>query len=135
MAKLPESWGLKTKRRNDGRLDIVGKDDSGRDYVARTTAHSDVTQRDVAELAAVDRERYANREAGAKSIVSGIIDRQEKRNATRERAFEEDCYEGAQELLAQPGVLEGRAVSFGYSRSYSRNYERVFAVTDRRRTL
>lgn len=133
MAKLPENWGLKTSRRNDGRLDIKGRDDSGSEYVARTTSGSEVTERDVAELAAADRERYPNRDAGAKEIVNGMMARQESRNADRERAFEEDCYEGAQELLAQPGVLEGRAVSFGYSRSYSRNYERVFAVTDRRR--
>lgn len=133
MAKLPEGFGLKEKRRNDGRIDIVGADDTGREYVARTTNGSAVTDRDVAELAAADRERYPNRNAGAKEIVNGMMARQEKRNADRERAFEEDCYEGAQELLAQPGVLEGRAVSFGYSRSYSRNYERVFAVTDRRR--
>lgn|SRR5579872_3524840 len=135
MAKLPESWGLKTKRRNDGRLDIVGKDDAGREYVARHTQGSDVTDCDVAELAAVDRDQYPDRERGAKQVVDRITAQQEKRNAERDDKFGDECYEGAQELLAQPGVLEGRAVSFGYSRSYSRNYERVFAVTDRRRTL
>ncbi len=133
MAKLPENWGLNAKRRNDGRLDIVGKDDAGRDYVARTTNGPDVSDKDVSELAIADRERYPDRERGAKSVVSGIVARQEARNAVRDKAFEEDCLEGANELLAHPGVLEGRAATFGYSRSYSRNFDKVFAVTDRRR--
>ena len=133
MAKLPESWGLKTKRRNDGRVDIVGKDDAGRDYVARTTNGSTVTDRDVSELAAADREQYPNREAGAKKIVSGLMERQEARKAAREQAFEDECYEGAQELLAVPGVLDGRAVTFGYSRKYAYQYDKVFGVADKRR--
>ena len=133
MAKLPESWGLKTSRRTDGRLDIVGKDDSGKEYVARRTNGSTVTDHDIHELAVADREQYANREAGAKQIVSGIVARQEKRNAARDAAFEGECFEAANELLAQPGVLDGRHSTFGYSQRYAANFDKVFRVTDHRR--
>jgi len=47
MPSLPESWGLKEKRAADGKLQIVGKNALGEEYVARTCEDSGVTERDL----------------------------------------------------------------------------------------
>lgn len=56
MAELPASWKLKPVKRHDGRTDIVGTDDTGAPYVARTTEQDGVTESDVQFLAENNRE-------------------------------------------------------------------------------
>lgn len=63
MAALPDGWKLKTRRRpKDGRCEVVGKDDTGKEYVARTCEGSHVTDRDLQILAVGNRENSTARE-------------------------------------------------------------------------
>lgn len=54
--EVPKSWGLKKKPRKDGKVDLVGKDATGREYVARTTEQNGVTERDLQILSVGNRE-------------------------------------------------------------------------------
>ncbi len=62
MAEIPAGFGLETRKRDDGRLDLIGRDDSGHEYVARTTDGPGITEKDLQALAAIDRERTNARE-------------------------------------------------------------------------
>ncbi len=87
--KLPPSWGLKTRQRTDGKLDIVGKDDAGAEYRVRTTDGPEVTDTDIAELHDADRETYngMGREQAVKSYVDKIVDWGNTRKKERDDAF------------------------------------------------
>jgi hypothetical protein len=62
MPALPESWKLSEKPRPDGRVDLIGKDDTGAEYVARTTEESGVTDRDLQILSLGNREQSTARD-------------------------------------------------------------------------
>lgn len=93
--KLPSNWGLKTKKRADGKLDIVGKTDAGEKYVVRTTDGPEVTDRDLAELKAADRESYSSRSDGARSFVSSLLDDGQQRQRARDEAFGDEMVEAS----------------------------------------
>lgn len=95
MAELPASWGLKPRKRKDGKLDIVGKDDTGSEYVARTTDASEITERDIQELKEVDRET-----ATARGFVEGLVSHQQKLDAEREQKLHDDFTETTEEIIA-----------------------------------
>ena len=119
MAELPSSWGLSTKKRGDGKLDIIGRDDLGSEYRVRTTDQLGVTDKDVAEIAAVDRER-----ATARGFVADVIEDSRRRNASRESAFEDELVEAAGPI-AHAG-FDRRGSTVGYSRRYAMSYDRAF---------
>lgn len=100
MPELPASWGLKTKRRNDGKLDIMGKDDSGNEYRVRTTDTPGITEKDVLELKKADRESYPNPNTRTREYVKWLTDNPQKEE--REKQFEDDLIE-----LAGPVVHAG----------------------------
>jgi hypothetical protein len=125
MAKLPKSWGLKTKRRNDGKIDIIGKDDAGRDYRVRTTDHSEITDKDLRELKNADRESYSNRTAGVREAVKNLVGEPERKLTLLEQTeaalhFDESDWIAAAEPVVRAGF--GRPV-LGYGREYSRGFE------------
>src|ERR1700758_3481762 len=95
MSKLPSSWKLKTKKRTDGKLDIVGKDDLGKEYKVRTTQGSEVTDDDVREIRECDREAYTDRYTGAKTFVNNLISEQQARERAKEAQFGLDIDEAA----------------------------------------
>lgn len=110
MADLPASWNLKTKRRSDGKLDIVGKDDAGNEYRARTTDTSEVTEKDVSELKKADRESYSNPQTRTREYVKWLTSNPRKEE--EEHKFEDELTE-----LAGPVVHAGleygkRSVNF-----------------------
>lgn len=123
MAELPSSWGLRTEKK-DGKCVVIGKDDSGNDYRVRTCDSGGLTDRDVAEIAAVDRERYSSTEAAAKHFISGLVADGQARQDARERAFQDDLEEAAGPVVH--AGLERAGGRVGYSRRYAQNFDSVF---------
>jgi|SRR6478609_247632 len=107
MAELPSSWGLKKKPRQDGKLDIIGKDDTGKEYKVRTTDGPEVTDKDIRDIAAVDREQ-----TDARTFVKSVIQEQSARNAVRESAMEDDFTAVAEDIVGQC-TSDGRATRAG----------------------
>ena len=118
MAELPASWGLTTKVVN-GKAEVWGKDDTGADYRVRQCDTSAVSSTDVAEIAAVDRERTTARE-----FVGNLLDHGARLRRARESAFEDDLVEGAGPVVY--AGLDKRGSTTGYSRAFAKNYDKVF---------
>lgn len=124
MPELPKSWGLKTQKRADGKLDIMGKTDAGEDYRVRTTDHDYVSDTDIAELHAADRETYTSREAGARAFCSSLCPKKEDVPVI-DQAMGFDDYEWIE--AAKPVVAAGFGTkTFGSTRAFRRNWDRVF---------
>lgn len=123
MAELPAGWGLKTKANDKGTLDIIGKDDSGKEYKVRTTDKPYVSDTDVAELHDADRETYKDTSSGARAFVSQLTESAKKREQDREDAFYDDLTEAALPVVRAGFEREQSTVSL--SGSYERG-ERYF---------
>jgi hypothetical protein len=119
MSELPKSWGLETRKNSRGTLDVIGKDDTGHEYKVRTTDAPAITETDVAEIAAVDRERTT-----AKEFVDGVVKWGRQRRESRETDFYEDLCEAAGPVVH--AGLEREGATVGYSRKYAQNWEKVF---------
>lgn len=117
VAELPASWGLRTEQTKDGKLAVIGKDDIGGEYIARTCHSGAVTDADVAALAECDRERTT-----AANFVKGVVGESEARRDAHNREFG-DALDDAAGAVVNAGF---ERISVGYSRSYARNYDRVF---------
>lgn len=122
MAELPGSWGLKTKRRGDGKLDIVGKDDTGHEYRVRTTDTSDVTEKDVRELKKADRESYANPTTRTREYVKYLMENPRKKDV--EDRFLDDLTEAAGPVVH--AGLERKGSTLGSTAAYRRGWDRAF---------
>jgi hypothetical protein len=123
MPELPSSWGLKTQQRPDGKLDIVGKDDTGHDYTVRTTDSPNITETDVQEIAAADRETTTARE-----FVAGVVAHGRKREKDRADELENDFSAIAEDIVGRcteggsatnPGMIDVPLVC-GMSSAYAR---------------
>ena len=123
MPELPESWGLATKKRADGKLDIIGKADNGAPYKVRTTDTGAITETDIQELKAADRESYANRETGVRQFVSGLTEWGQGREAAREAKLYDELTEAAGPVVY--AGLEKKGSTTGTSRRYRQAYEQV----------
>lgn len=123
MAELPANWGLKTKANDKGTLDIIGKDDAGKDYKVRTTDQPYISDVDVSELHDADRETYTDRSKGAREFVGNIVDSGNKRQQDRESEFYDDLTEAA--LPVVRAGLEREQSTVSLSGSYERG-ERYF---------
>jgi hypothetical protein len=120
--ELPASWGLKTKKQKDGKLSVIGKDDAGNEYRARICDSGTVTPTDVAELAAADRERYANREDGARKFVDGLVAGGKARRTAEEQLFENELVEAAGPIV-RAGLEREQSFVGGYHGEARRNYD------------
>lgn len=121
---LPENWGLTTVKRDDGKLDVLGKADNGESYRVRTTDHAEITETDIQELKAADRESYSNRESGARQFCRSLAGDGESKRAREESLFLDDITEAAGPVV-RAGFGQERAV-VGTSRRYRQNYDSVF---------
>jgi hypothetical protein len=119
MAALPESWKLKPKKRPDGKLDLIGKDATGKDYVARTTEGPGVTERDLQILS------IGNRETSTAAEVVKFY-QAERENYNKRQAEEmTDSYMDAAERVVRAGLhLSESTVGFGGNRAYARGWEK-----------
>lgn len=127
--ELPESFNLTTKKRTDGRVDIIGKDDAGFDYRVRTTDGPEVTAHDIAELRDADRNAYAgmSQTQAAKLAVDKIVDHGRAQRIARETSFGEDLQEAAGQVTF--GLLDrkGHSSPFtGSTRAYRKGWELAF---------
>lgn len=119
MAELPASWGLSAHKNDNGKAEIWGKDDAGHAYKVRTCDSGELSDRDVAEIAAVDRERTT-----AKEFVGNLLDSGRRDREYRESQFESDLVDAAGPVVH--AGLERRGLTTGYSRAYARNFDKVF---------
>jgi phosphoglucomutase len=117
MPSLPESWKLKPKKRPDGKLDLVGKDATGSEYVARTTETDGVTDRDLQILSVGNRETST-----AAEVVKFYQSERENFNKAQAESMT-DSYMDAAEKVVRAGLhlSESRA---GYTRAYAEGWER-----------
>ncbi len=127
MPDLPKSWGLKKVKRSDGKLDIVGKDDAGRKYKVRTTDGPSVTEKDIRELSAADREQYSSPAEGARQFVGDLISDATTRERERQDRFGDDMVEASGPVAFALLDRKGRSSPFsGTSRAFRENYDKVF---------
>lgn len=109
MAELPASWNLQEKPRSDGRVDIVGTDDTGQQYIARTTEKAGVTEDDVKVLAENNRESNTARE-----VVNRHLAHREEYWKNYEQQMLDDFMEPA-EMAAFAGTEKyGRTICFSH---------------------
>lgn len=133
--QLPPSWGLKTRKRTDGKLDIVGKDDAGAEYRVRTTDGPEVTDNDISELHDADRETYAGmgREAAVKQYVNKIVDYGETRKRERDDAFGQSLIDPAANVTYALLDRKGHSSPFtGSTSAYRRGWEHWVSTLDRK---
>jgi hypothetical protein len=119
MPDLPKSWNLETKPRPDGKLDIVGKDVTGAEYVARTTENPGITEEDVKILAAGNRET---------STPDQFVEfyASSRRNYKREHERSQaDAYDEAADRAVR-AMMHTEKTTLGYSRRYAANYDSAF---------
>jgi hypothetical protein len=119
MAALPESWKLKPKKRPDGKLDLIGKDVTGKDYVARTTEGPGVTERDLQILSVGNRET-----SSAAELVKFYQKEREDYNKRQADSMTDEYMDGAERVVRAGLHLSESRV--GYSRSYAQAWERAF---------
>lgn len=115
MAELPKSWDLHT-RLNDGKCEVWGKDDTGVDYRVRKCDGAGLTETDVAEIAAVDRETTT-----AKKFVGDLQAWGRHKQVTREAEYMDDLTEAAGPVVRAGMEREGSTV--GYSSKYAKNFD------------
>lgn len=94
MAALPESWKLKPKKRPDGKLDLVGKDATGAEYVARTTETDGVTERDLQILSVGNRETST-----AADVVKFYAAERENYNKAQADSMTDGYMDGAERVV------------------------------------
>lgn len=119
MASLPAGWKLKARRRQkDGRCEVVGKDDTGKEYVARTCEGSNVTDRDLQILAVGNRDNSTARE-----VVKFYEGERDTYRKNWEKSLDGE-YMAAADKVVHAGLhlSESRA---GYSRAYAKAFERL----------
>lgn len=123
MPAIPDGWKLKPKKRADGRLDLVGKDALGSEYVARTTEGPGVTERDLQILSVGNRETST-----AAEVVKFYQSERENYNKAQADAMTDDYMDGAEQVVRAGLHLSESRV--GYSRSYAQAWERVFGENE-----
>jgi len=119
MASLPAGWKLKARRRpKDGRCEVVGKDDAGQEYVARTCEGTHVTEQDLQILAVGNRENSTARE-----VVRFYEKQRDDYRKNWEKSLDSEYMDGADKVVhAGLHLSESRA---GYSRAYAQAFERL----------
>lgn len=92
----------------------MGKDDTGADYRVRITDNKELTERDIAEIAAADREKTTARE-----FCQNLVAHSMKYKKAQEDAFEDELTD-----LAGPIVDAGmHRVHFGSTARYREGYD------------
>lgn len=117
MPDLPK--GLKARKRKDGRLDIVGTNIKGDEYVARTTEQDGVTDFD---LKLLDIGSPDKRDADA--FVGFYRDQRDNARKQWEHQQDEGWLEDAERVVhAGMHLRESRT---GYSRRYAEKWDSAF---------
>lgn len=121
--ELPAGWGLTTRTRDDGKLDVIGKDDSGQDYKVRTCESGAITEADIQQIRDADRENYRDRDSGAREYVKSTIEAGQAFRQNQENNFLDELTEAAMPVVR--AGLERERSTVGYSRRFAANFEKV----------
>ena len=117
--ELPSSFGLTPVARDDGRLNLVGKDDTGAEYVARVTSSNEVAECDLNALKSNDREATNARDFCAKLVA----DKQRHEQQCADSLLAD--YMEPAERVAHAGTHKAER-TVGYSRVYAANFDKAF---------
>jgi hypothetical protein len=121
MPSLPSSWGLRQRKTADGKAQIVGTNDAGHEYVARTCDGAEVTDRDLQIL------DVGNPEKRDKEAFIGFY-REERERARKawEHSQDEKYMEAADQVVHAGLHLSESSSSAikGNWRRYHMNYEK-----------
>jgi len=117
MAELPK--GLKTRKRKDGKLDIVGQNILGEEYVARTTEQDGVTDFDLKILDLGSPEKR-----NADGLIGFFRDQRDNARKQWEHSQDDLYMEGAEKVVH--AGLHLRESKVGYSRLYAQNWDKAF---------
>lgn len=113
LSEIPKDWGLDERKRKDGRIDLIGKQADGNEYIARTTVGGGVGESDLQALARGDHKRTT-----PKAFVDGFIRSADETKAAHEAATFEAFQEPAEELAHIVTCSKERTV--GLSDAYQR---------------
>lgn len=116
MPALPDGWKLKQKKRADGRVDIVGKDVTGAEYVARTTDAGGVTDRDLQLLAVGNRNT-----SSATEFVKFYAKQRDDYNQAQADAMLPEYMEAAEQVVSKGLHLSESRI--GYSKNYGQAFD------------
>lgn len=119
MPSLPSTWGLSERKTADGKVQIVGKNAAGEEYVARTCEGEGVTERDLKILDVGNPEK---RDADA--FIGFYRDERDNARKNWETSMDAEYEEAAKQVVHAGLHLKESRV--GYSRSYAAAWERVF---------
>ena len=117
--ELPSSFGLTPIPRDDGRLNLVGKDDTGSEYVARVTQSNEVAPADIEALHANDREA-----TNARQFCADLMETKARNEKQYADALLDDYMEPAN-IVCHAGTHKADR-TVGYSRAYAANFDKVF---------
>lgn len=123
MAELPAGWGLTTKARDDGKLDVIGKDDAGQEYKVRTCESGAVTDADIQQIRDADRENYRDRDTGAREYVASAMAASQAFRDNQDKNYLEDLTEAAMPVVR--AGLERERSTVGYSRKFAAKFDQV----------
>lgn len=98
MAEVPSGWKLVSKKRADGKIDLVGTDATGSEYVARTTEQAGVTERDLEIL------RVGNRETSSATEFTDFYAKQRRDYKTAHETALTNEYDAAAEEVVHAGL-------------------------------
>jgi hypothetical protein len=121
--ELPAGWDLKTRSRDDGKLDVIGKDDSGQEYKVRTCESGAVTESDIQQIRDADRENYRDRDTGAREYVKSAMEASQAFRDNQDRNYLDDLTEAA--LPVVRAGLERERSTVGYSRRFAAKFDQV----------
>jgi hypothetical protein len=116
MPDLPK--GLKTRKRTDGRLDIVGTNVAGNEYVARTTDEPGVTDYDLKLLDIGNPEKR-----DADKFVGFYRDQRDNARKAWEHSLDQEYLAAADRVVyAGMGLRDSK---IGYSGKFAQQWERL----------
>jgi hypothetical protein len=119
LPEIPKSWGLKAKKRKDGKLDLVGKNAAGEEYVARTTEQEGVTERDLQIL------RVGSPEHSTPKEFVEFYANERRSYKRRQEQSQADAYDDAAERAVN-AMLHKSESTVGYSRAYAAAFDKAF---------
>jgi hypothetical protein len=107
MPSLPGSWGLKERKTADGKLQIIGKDIRGEEYVARTCEGDGITERDLQILDVGNPEK---RDANA--FIGFYRDERDRARKNWEHSMDDEYMAAAEQVVHAGLHLHEATVSF-----------------------
>jgi hypothetical protein len=116
MPDLPK--GLRSRKRADGKLEIVGTNVSGQEYVARTTEQDGITDYD---LKLLDIGNPEKRDANA--FVGFYRDQRDNARKEWEHSQDQQYLEGAERVVH--AALHLRESRIGYSGAFAAAWDRL----------